>query len=141
MAELNRDITAEVVGVSKPCAGDAKEPSASRPLGPDTADAPDQPPQHTSAIEKLPNYSRSLLRIKLPVVVTLARKREPVDRIVKLGPGSIIQFEKSCEDTLDMEIGGLPVATGEAIKVGDKLGLRVDSMILPEERFLPVRKD
>jgi flagellar motor switch/type III secretory pathway protein FliN len=91
--------------------------------------------------EELPDYSRSLLRIRLPVVVTLARKREPVDRIVKLGPGSIIQFEKSCEETLDMEIGGLSVATGEAIKVGDKFGLRINAMILPEERFLPVRKD
>ena len=40
-----------------------------------------------------------------------------------------------------MEIGGLSVATGEAVKVGDKFGLRVNAMILPEERFTPVRKD
>ena len=92
-------------------------------------------------LNDLPNYSRSLLQIKLPVVVTLARKRQPVGQILKLGPGSIIQFEKSCEETLEMEIGGLSVATGEAVKVGDKFGLRVNAMILPEERFTPVRKD
>jgi flagellar motor switch protein FliN/FliY len=129
--------------VTSPEAAAAKpiEPSGPQPFEPETADEPQQPPQRASTIEALPDYSRSLLRIKLPVVVTLARKREPVQRIVQLGPGSIIQFEKSCEETLDMEIGGLSVATGEAVKVGDKFGLRVNAMILPEERFAPVRKD
>ena len=83
----------------------------------------------------LPNFSRSLLRIQVPVAVTLAEKRQPVGRIVELGPGSIIQFDKSCEEMLDMSVGGHPVATGEAVKVGDKFGLRITSVILPEERF------
>ena len=91
-------------------------------------------------LNDLPNYSRSLLQIKLPVVVTLARKRQPVGQILKLGPGSIIQFDKSCEETLELEVGERSIATGEAVKVGDKFGLRINVMILPEERFAPVRK-
>jgi flagellar motor switch protein FliN/FliY len=122
-------------------AAEATEPSASQPFEPESAAQPDEPRKQASTIEDLPDYSRSLLRIQLPVVVTLARKRESVERVVQLGPGSIIQFEKSCEETLEMEIGGLSVATGEAVKVGDKFGLRVNAMILPEERFTPVRKD
>ncbi len=90
------------------------------------------------ALHNLPEYSRSLLRIKLPVVVTLARKRQPLSRIVKLGPGSIIHFEKSCEELLDLDVGGHAVASGEAVKVGDKFGLRINSMILPGERFRTV---
>ncbi len=129
--------------VTGPEAAQAKatEPSAAEPFEPETAAQSPPSPARGPTVENLPNYSRSLLRIKLPVVVTLARKRTPVQRIVQLGPGSIIQFEKSCEETLDMEIGGLSVATGEAVKVGDKFGLRVNAMILPEERFVPVRKD
>ncbi len=87
----------------------------------------------------LPGYTRSLLRIKVPVVVTLAEKRQPLGRVVELGPGSIIQFEKSCEDMLELGIGDLPIANGEAVKVGDKFGLRLTSMILPEERFRLVK--
>jgi flagellar motor switch/type III secretory pathway protein FliN len=92
-----------------------------------------------ASVRDLPIFSRSLLRIEVPVVVTLARKRQPLGRIVELGPGSIIHFEKSCEEMLDLEVGGLAVARGEAIKVGDKFGLRVTSIVLPGERFQPLR--
>lgn len=90
-------------------------------------------------LRHLPSYARSLLRIQVPVVVTLASTTQPVSRIVELGPGSIIQFDKSCEETLSLEVGGQEVAVGEAVKVGDKFGLRITSMILPEERFWTVR--
>jgi flagellar motor switch/type III secretory pathway protein FliN len=86
----------------------------------------------------LPPYTRSLLRIKVPVVVTLAEKRQKLSRIVELGPGSIIQFDKSCEEMLDLEVGNQAVASGEAVKVGDKFGLRITAMVLPDERFSPV---
>ena len=83
----------------------------------------------------LPAYTRSLLRIKVPVVVTLAEKRQKLRRIVELGPGAIIQFDKSCEEMLDLEVGNGRVASGEAVKVGDKFGLRITAISLPDERF------
>jgi len=83
-------------------------------------------------------YTRSLLRIKVPVIVTLAEKRQELRRIVELGPGSIIQFDKSCEEMLELQIGSQSVACGEAVKVGDKFGLRITAMVLPDERFTPV---
>ena len=86
----------------------------------------------------LPPYTRSLLRIKVPVIVTLAEKRQKLSRIVELGPGSIIQFDKSCEEMLELEVGSQAVASGEAVKVGDKFGLRITAMVLPDERFSPV---
>jgi flagellar motor switch protein FliN len=86
----------------------------------------------------LPPYTRSLLRIKVPVVVTLAEKRQKLSRIVEIGPGSIIQFDKSCEEMLELEVGSQAVACGEAVKVGDKFGLRITGMVLPGERFSPV---
>ena len=98
------------------------------------------PTNATVGFEKLPQYSRSLLRIRVPVVVTLAEKRQPIGRIIELGPGSIIQFDKSCEEMLDLAVGDHRVAQGEAVKVGDKFGLRITSMVLPEERFEPVRR-
>ena len=41
---------------------------------------------------------------------------------------------------LELEIGNLPIAQGEAVKVGDRFGLRITQLQLPEERFLPFRK-
>ncbi len=86
-------------------------------------------------IAQLPSYSRSLLKIKVPVMVTLAESKQPVQNVLDIGPGSIIHFNKPCEDTLALEISGQKVALGEAVKVGDKFGLWITSMILPEERF------
>jgi flagellar motor switch protein FliN/FliY len=98
-----------------------------------------QPRRRKIRLTQLPNYTLSLLRVELPVVVILADKRQPLGRIVEMGPGSIIQFDKSCEEMLELHVGGHPVATGEAVKVGDKFGLRITSIVLPEERFQPVR--
>jgi flagellar motor switch protein FliN/FliY len=108
----------------KPAAPPAPKPAASaRP-----ATAPRQ----------LPSYSKSLLRIRVPVTVTLAQKKQSLRRIVELGPGSILQFDKSCEEMLELEVADKPIAVGEAVKVGDKFGLRVTSIVLPDERFRSV---
>jgi flagellar motor switch/type III secretory pathway protein FliN len=90
-------------------------------------------------VDNLPVYSRSLLKIRVPVVVTLADKRQRLQQIVDLGPGSIIQFNKSCDEMLDLYVGRHRVAQGEAVKVGDKFGLRVTSVVLPGERFRPIQ--
>jgi flagellar motor switch/type III secretory pathway protein FliN len=102
------------------------------------------PPQWTTRIgptfRDLPPYTRSLLKIRVPLSVTLAAKKQPVGQILEIGPGSIIQFEKSCEEMLDLNVSNLAIARGEAVKVGEKFGLRVTSLILPGERFKSVRR-
>ncbi len=131
-----------VVGTAAPKPAAAPPKAASKPASKPPAPAKPQPPAapkpRVARFADLPKYSRSLLRIKVPVVVTLAEKTQSLGRIVELGPGSIIQFEKSCEDMLDLDVADCHVATGEAIKVGDKFGLRITSIVLPEERFNPV---
>lgn len=87
------------------------------------------------ALRRLPPYTRSLLRVRVPISVTLASTKQSVRRILELGPGAIIQFRKTCEETLTLEVAGRPIAEGEAVKVGDKFVLWITSMILPKERF------
>jgi flagellar motor switch protein FliN len=91
------------------------------------------------SLRDLPPYSRSLLKIRVPLSVTLAEKKQPLGQILEIGPGSILQFEKSCEEMLDLNVSNLAIARGEAVKVGDKFGLRVTSLILPSERFKAVQ--
>lgn len=108
----------------------------SKPSAPVADSGPD-----ASLFPVLPGYAKSLLRIKVPVIVTLAAKKQPVGRIVELGPGSIIQFDKSCEEMLEMHVNEQLVGEGEAVKVGDKFGIRLTSLVVPGERFKPVRAD
>lgn len=124
--------------MSKPAtASSAPSLKPSKPAPLPSVSSP-RPNRRSSSPADLPVYSRSLLRIRVPVVVTLARNRQPLGRIVELGPGSIIHFDKPCDGTLDLEIGDHAIAAGEAVKVGDKFGLRITSIVLPEERFKPI---
>lgn len=86
-------------------------------------------------ISQLPPYTRSLLKIRVPVTVTLAEAKQPIQKVLEIGPGSIIHFSKPCEDSLTLEVAGQKVAVGEAVKVGEKFGLWITSIILPQERF------
>ena len=90
-------------------------------------------------LAQLPAYSRSLLRIQVPVVVTLATIEQPVSRVLELAPGTILHFAKSCDDPLTLSVGNCEIAVGETVKVGEKFGLRITSMVMPEEKFQPIK--
>ena len=61
-------------------------------------------------LRTLPAYTHSLLQIKVPVVVTLAESKQSVQRILTMGPGSILQFNKACDEALTLEIGRTKLA-------------------------------
>ncbi len=88
------------------------------------------------SVRDLPLITRSLLRIRVPVQVTLAETRRPLSEVLQFAPGVIIQFNKSCEEPLELQINGRTVAVGEAVKVGDKFGLRITKMTPPPERYV-----
>ncbi len=131
-------------GITRPTetapAGKPADAGGGKPVGKPDAASSGRASRGPAGLRGLPVYSRSLLRVKVPLVVTLAQKRQPIGWIVELGPGSIIQFDKSCEEMLDLHLGNRMIANGEAVKVGDKFGLRITNIVLPEERFHPVKK-
>ena len=86
-------------------------------------------------LPRLPSYVRSLLRVPVTVAVTLAHTRTSLSKVIDIGPGTIIQFDKSCESPLSLEVGDVEIANGEAVKIGDKFGLKVGEIVLPPERF------
>lgn len=146
-----RSATLHVIWPLHTCADVLREPP--EPVTKPTPQAaPATPPQpkviHTvgqstprpRAAGELPPYTRSLLRILVPVTVTLAKKRQLVSRIVDLGVGSIIHFDKSCEEMLDLEIGDESIAQGEPVKVGDRFGIRITGLHMPPERFKSVQE-
>lgn len=90
-------------------------------------------------VAHLPRYARSLLKVRVPLRVTLARSRQPIARILSMDQGSILNFSKSCDEPLLLEVGEEQIAEGEVIRIGDKFGVRVTGMVLPSERFLSLQ--
>ncbi|NLF29366.1 MAG: hypothetical protein GX591_00600 [Planctomycetes bacterium] len=70
-----------------------------------------------------------LLRLKVPVIVQLARKKMNVDAIAKIAVGAIIEFDKSAEEHLELKIRDKTIGYGAAVKIGEKFGLRVASIV------------
>ncbi len=80
-------------------------------------------------------YCQSVLQIRVPLVVVLARQSMRVDQVTKLVPGVLIQFDKSYESPMTVEVGEQPIAEGDIVKTGDKFGIRIGSILKPAERF------
>jgi flagellar motor switch protein FliN/FliY len=110
------------------------------PKPPTAASKPAAASAHQLDFSGLPGYSRSLLKISVPVSVELASKKETLQEVIGLAPGSIIKFEKGCEEMLRLLVGENAVAVGEAVKVGEKFGFRVTSMLLPPEHFVTAKR-
>jgi len=113
--------------------------SADNSAAPETSAAPIAANSKIEDFSQLPGYARSLLRIQVPVRVVLAAKKELLQDIVELAAGSIIKFEKSCDETLVLQVGDQKIAEGEAVKVGDKFGFRASKMVMPDEHFSKVK--
>lgn len=112
----------------------------------ETAEAPSAKPETPAAAPRsepqsfadLPPYSRSLLKVQVPVSVVLAAQRQNLKDVVEIAPGTLLKFDKACDELLHLCVGDRLVAEGEAVKVGDKFGFRVLSMLMPEEHFWKV---
>ena len=87
-------------------------------------------PSQDSARE---SYSQSVLAIQTPLSVTLARKKCSLEQIIDIVPGAMLTFEAHCDEPLTLEAGGKAIATGEAVKIGDKFGLRIRDVLLAQE--------
>jgi flagellar motor switch protein FliN len=101
-------------------------PAAEAPV----TEAPAAPVEGIEAeIAGMPTHARGLLHISVPVRVTLASQRKSIQEITELGPGSIVKFDKTYDQPLQLLVGDRPLAHGEVVKVGDKFGLRISGLI------------
>jgi len=116
----------------QPAAAPKVEPAAASPAASPASEFDDE-------LTHLPRYARSFLKVNVPVSVNLASQKLAVQEILDLVPGAIVKFDKSCEDPLELSVCDQPIAAGEVVKVGDKFGLRIRSMILPQEQFIAIK--
>lgn len=74
-----------------------------------------------------------ILKIRVPLIVVLAQTKMWMNKIVELSPGTVVEFDKSCNDPLLLLVNNRVVAEGEAVKVGENFGLRLTRVGSREE--------
>lgn len=76
-----------------------------------------------------------LLDIEMPLTIELGRTELSLKRILDLGPGSIVEMDRLFGEPVDLLINGKVVARGEVVVVDENFGIRVVSLVSPEERI------
>ncbi|MBW2492043.1 MAG: flagellar motor switch protein FliN [Deltaproteobacteria bacterium] len=75
-----------------------------------------------------------ILDIPLDVTVELGKVKMPINELLQLGQGSIIELSKQVGEPLDIYVNKKLVAKGEVVILDEKFGIRVSDIINPTER-------
>lgn len=74
-----------------------------------------------------------LRHLPVQVSVRLAEKKIPMLQLLSITPGMLITFSKSCEDLLDLYVNNSRYCRGEAVKIGENFGLKINQVGVPPE--------
>lgn len=76
-----------------------------------------------------------LLDVTLPISIELGRTAMNISDILSLGPGSVVELEKLAGEPVDLLVNNKLIARGEVVVVDENFGIRITSMISPQDRI------
>jgi len=82
----------------------------------------------------MPTNLQTILKLNVPLVVRIGEHRLALENVLALGPGAILELDKSAEEDIDLLINNIPVGKGTAMKVGENFGVRITEIGTPQQR-------
>ncbi len=73
----------------------------------------------------MPAELKAIMKLEVPVIVEIGRRKMKVSQVTSLAPGAIIELPKPAEDELEILVNNKTVGTGQAVKVGENFGVRI----------------
>jgi flagellar motor switch protein FliN/FliY len=139
-ASIGVDMSLSSLGLSSAPSYSTPTTPASAPGG-SVAAPPAFAPQHSGgAFGSTGNKALDLLMdIEMPIVIELGRTQMSLKRILELGPGAIVEMDRLAGEPVDILINGKVVARGEVVVVDENFGVRILSLVSPEERLKLLR--
>ncbi len=74
-----------------------------------------------------------ILHLSVEVTVVLAERMMSLKDVVNLTQGTILEFQKSVDQPLELRILDKKIAQGEAVKISEKFGLQIAQIGSPRE--------
>ncbi|MFA6448745.1 MAG: flagellar motor switch protein FliN [bacterium] len=97
------------------------------------------PAAKAAAVEVAGDYPSKnievLLDIPLQVVVELGHTEMPIQKILELGPGSVVELNRLAGEPINILVNGKLVARGEVVVVDENFGVKITHIISPMERL------
>ena len=76
-----------------------------------------------------------LLDIPLKATALLGRTKWSIKDVLGIVPGSVVELDSMVDEPVEILINGILVAMGEVVVVNENFGVRITSIIAPEERL------
>jgi flagellar motor switch protein FliN/FliY len=80
-----------------------------------------------------------LMDIDLDVSIELGKSILSIKRILELAPGSIVELDRMAGEPVDLMVNNKVVAKGEVVVIDENFGIRIVSLVSPEERIRSLR--
>lgn len=76
-----------------------------------------------------------LFDVPLQVSVEVGRARILLKDLLQMGEGYVVELEKLAGEPLDLYVNSRLIARGEAVKVGDKFGIKLTEVVSQSDRI------
>ena len=76
----------------------------------------------------------TILKLTVPVIVRVGERTMSFYDVLALGPGAIVELNKSANSELKLRVNNQEIGAGMAVKVGENFGIRVEDIGDPRDR-------
>jgi flagellar motor switch protein FliN len=73
--------------------------------------------------------TKSLLQLKVPVVLELGRVQVTIAELSELQDGSVLPLDRTLEEPLDVLVNGTPIARAEVVQVEGRFAIRITELL------------
>jgi flagellar motor switch protein FliN/FliY len=96
--------------------------------------------------ETAPGAMDLLLDVEMPVSISFGRAQVPLEEVMKLTAGSVIELDRAVNDPVEVIVNNCVVALGEMVVVEGNYGVRIQRLLsrqgrLPRVRDLPSNRE
>lgn len=67
--------------------------------------------------------------VPLVVEAEMGRSTKSMREVMKVGEGSVLDFDKSAGDPVDLKVNGRVIAQGEVVEIDGNYGVRITRLV------------
>ena len=94
-----------------------------------------EPDRSDTGADSLVRDLEFLYDVPLQVSVEVGRARILLKDLLQMGEGSVVELDKMAGEPLDLYVNSRLIARGEAVRVGDKFGIRLTEVVSHSDRL------
>ncbi|MBX2886880.1 MAG: flagellar motor switch protein FliN [Granulosicoccus sp.] len=76
-----------------------------------------------------------IMDIPVTVSMELGRARISIKELLSMNPGAVIELQRLASEPMEILVNGTLVAHGEAVRVGDRYGVRLTNVVSAADRL------